>query len=209
MPNGNVGIGTITPSAKISIETGGTHENPITGLRLVDGNQGAKKVLTSDVNGVATWNSFGVATPILGTFTWAGGPNINNTNWNSTAYLVLPPGLYTIEAKLHIIFDGSPTEDDFVRIYISDKNIGMNNDNPDDTAILGTSRIIGLAYNNHSETEISILYYNSTNENVTLYLNFQSDLATIHRSNYQPGNETEFLGVKLIENYFYGVPYSN
>ena len=46
--SGNVGIGTTSPSTKLHLD--GT-------FRLVDGNQSNGKVLTSDANGVATWQT--------------------------------------------------------------------------------------------------------------------------------------------------------
>jgi hypothetical protein len=46
--SGNVGIGTTTPSAKL--EVNGT-------VKITDGTQGANKVLTSDANGMASWQS--------------------------------------------------------------------------------------------------------------------------------------------------------
>lgn len=46
--NGNVGIATSIPSEKLHI---------IGSIRMVDGNQAAGKVLTSDANGVATWTT--------------------------------------------------------------------------------------------------------------------------------------------------------
>lgn len=54
---GNVGIGTVNPTQKLEIQTGGTAANPVTGFKLVDGSQGADKVLTSDANGIAIWKS--------------------------------------------------------------------------------------------------------------------------------------------------------
>lgn len=48
---GNVGIGTISPNAMLDIAATASGA----GFRLVDTTQGAGKVLTSDVNGVATW----------------------------------------------------------------------------------------------------------------------------------------------------------
>lgn len=44
--NGNIGIGTSTPSAKLDIAGN---------LKIVDGTQGSGKVLTSDANGLASW----------------------------------------------------------------------------------------------------------------------------------------------------------
>jgi hypothetical protein len=43
---GNVGIGTTSPSERLHVAGS---------VRIVDGNQGASKVLTSDANGVASW----------------------------------------------------------------------------------------------------------------------------------------------------------
>lgn len=52
--NGNVGIGTISPTRKLHIES------PTSGaIRIVDGTQADGRVLTSDANGVGTWQEFG------------------------------------------------------------------------------------------------------------------------------------------------------
>lgn len=47
---GNVGVGTSTPTAKLHVEGN---------VRIVDGTQGASKVLTSDSNGNASWQALG------------------------------------------------------------------------------------------------------------------------------------------------------
>ena len=54
---GNVGIGTATPGARL--EVAGT-------VKIVDGSQGAGKVLTSDASGLATWttNNYSETDPI-------------------------------------------------------------------------------------------------------------------------------------------------
>ncbi|RXR20202.1 tail fiber domain-containing protein [Flavobacterium stagni] len=48
LKNGNTGLGTATPATRLHV---------VGNLRLVDGNQAAGKVLTSDGNGTATWQS--------------------------------------------------------------------------------------------------------------------------------------------------------
>ncbi|SMO89209.1 hypothetical protein SAMN06265349_1064 [Flavobacterium resistens] len=49
--NGNVGIGSINPTAKLEVNNGSTAG----AVKIVDGTQGLGKVLTSDANGLATW----------------------------------------------------------------------------------------------------------------------------------------------------------
>jgi hypothetical protein len=51
--NTNVGIGTTTPADRLHV---------VGNLRMVDGNQAAGKVMTSDVNGTATWQALPAAT---------------------------------------------------------------------------------------------------------------------------------------------------
>jgi hypothetical protein len=55
--SGNVGIGTTAPGAKL--EVNGTSGST---LKIVDGNQSAGRVLTSDANGQASWQSLGALT---------------------------------------------------------------------------------------------------------------------------------------------------
>ena len=90
-----VGIGTYKPGAKLEVNTGSTAG----AVKIVDGTQGAGKVLTSDVNGLATWKEqrlvmiqgvkgSGVTIPVNGgTYIYTG------------SYITLPPGKYMVTVQ--------------------------------------------------------------------------------------------------------------
>lgn len=100
LANGNTGIGTIAPTQKLDIRTGGTPTTPVTGFRLIDGNEGVTKVLTSDANGVGTWKPYGLVM-LAGTFV-SNSLNLpieaTPTDWHPTGgYVTVPPGLWRID----------------------------------------------------------------------------------------------------------------
>lgn len=51
--NNRVGIGTATPATRLEVNNGSTEG----AIKIVDGTQGAGKVLTSDANGLGTWKA--------------------------------------------------------------------------------------------------------------------------------------------------------
>lgn len=55
--DGNVGIGTITPTVKLEIQTNGMPIGTTGGFKLSDGSQGIGKFMRSDPQGVGSWNS--------------------------------------------------------------------------------------------------------------------------------------------------------
>ena len=91
--SGSVGIGTTSPAAKLDVA--GT-------FKLADGTQGAGKVLTSDANGNASWQT---ATGGGGFWTDAGSGNLYNTNQNGSVCIGLTtiPGDYKLAVKGNII----------------------------------------------------------------------------------------------------------
>ncbi|WP_042721172.1 hypothetical protein [Flavobacterium sp. B17] len=83
--NGQVGIGTSSPSTKLEINSSSSGA-----MKIVDGTQGTSKVLTSDANGLASWSFSGVRTVRVAA---TGARNTSGT------YSLTPGGVivYTIE----------------------------------------------------------------------------------------------------------------
>ena len=59
LDNGNVGIGLVSPSAKLEVQGS---------IKIIDGTQGIDKVLTSDADGLASWQPAPPPTPALPTY---------------------------------------------------------------------------------------------------------------------------------------------
>lgn len=94
---GNVGIGTgsFTPTTKLDIRaaTSGT------GFRLVDGSQGANKVLQSDANGYASWATNTAITPaVIGTL--GNGFASIGQNTYTGASIILPNGKWSVQVSM-------------------------------------------------------------------------------------------------------------
>lgn len=114
--NGNTGIGTINPSQKLHIETGGTAASPVTGFKLVDGNQNNNYVLTSDANGIGTWqiNKMSILQGVLGSgvdlilndatnnFVY-GSPNVGLKQTGS--YIDLPSGRWQVNITMFMPYN--------------------------------------------------------------------------------------------------------
>jgi hypothetical protein len=92
-----VGVGTtsFTPSTKLDIRASSSG----TGLRLVDGSQGANKVLQSDANGYASWaNNVAITPAVIGVM---GSSGVNSgQNTNTQAYIDLPNGKWSVQVTM-------------------------------------------------------------------------------------------------------------
>lgn len=128
--SGNLGIGTTSPTAKIQIKTNGTSSIPVQGFKLIDGTQGAGKLLISDADGVAKWGNLIGSAAVLGevgvtntTFL----SNIANSGYiaYSGMYITLNKGDYFINVsnwvKLgeEIFIDTNPATSRSFRMYLS------------------------------------------------------------------------------------------
>lgn len=198
----NVGIGTYKPVAKLDIK--GPYGRAI---RIADGTQGQGKVLTSDYNGVGTWKEINVSlfkkAPIAGIFSWAAATELGNTSFNKIASLTVPPGASMIYVKIHL--RGASVNTGYTRAYVGTKDIGTNNSNTGETPIGGSTLFIPYTGKDF-EMQTSFIYNNTTSGNQIIYLNLQSDAATIKRSAFEYPNGGNAWGTKWVENYFYAVP---
>lgn len=199
-----VGIGTYLPVTKLDINSNGSYGKAI---RIVDGTQGQGKVLTSDYNGVGTWQEINVSlfkkAPIAGTFSWAAATELGNTSFNKIASLTVPPGASMIYVKIHL--RGASVNTGYARAYVGTKDIGTNNSNTGETPIGGSTLFIPYTGKDF-EMQTSFIYNNASGGNQTIYLNLQSDAATIKRSAFEYPNGRNAWGTKWVENYFYAVP---
>ncbi|PXV58825.1 hypothetical protein CLV62_1435 [Dysgonomonas alginatilytica] len=95
---GNLGIGTVAPRAKLHIVTGGTASTPVIGVKLVDGNQKADRLLTSDTNGYASWKDVPPMPVAVATKVGSNIPTNTATFYNTNTYIILPPGRWKVTA---------------------------------------------------------------------------------------------------------------
>ena len=115
-----VGIGTYKPGAKLEINNGTTAG----AVKIVDGTEGAGKVLTSDANGLATWKRQAL-TLIEGVK--GSGISIppSTTGYIYTgSYITLPPGKYMVSVQ-NLITVGFPNYSNghfWLRTTFSDSN---------------------------------------------------------------------------------------
>ncbi len=119
--NGRVGIGTTAPTNVLDVRstTNGA-------LRIADGTQGANKILTSDANGVATWQ---LAKSNVAVGTLGAGYDVPFSQFSDFRYtgssITLPPGKWMVTISLLIIPRGTITVNDwmFVRSTFSETNL--------------------------------------------------------------------------------------
>lgn len=202
---GNVGIGLTNPDTKLHINTNGTAASPVPGFKLTDGNQAEGRILQTNANGVATWKNIQLfnKTPIVGEFTWPANSNLGNDNFNSISSLTLSPGTHMIYVKIHML---NTPGTGFLRTYVGTNNLGTNNaDAGGETPILGSTNFQPYMSRDFEMTQ-SFIYTNTTSNNVTIYLNIQSDNVNVRRSRYTYNDKSNFKGVSLIENYFLSIP---
>ncbi|WP_054510202.1 hypothetical protein [Chryseobacterium sp. ERMR1:04] len=123
--NGNVGIGTDTPANKLDINS-----STAGAVKIVDGTQGADKVLTSDADGVATWKQTSVA---FGTVNVTSADYTLPANTNTCKYvgvpITLPAGKWLLSLNVgieHPTKDATSTDTNFIRFRLGDSTADFN-----------------------------------------------------------------------------------
>ena len=106
IPTGNVGIGSFNaPTTRLEIQNGTTAG----AIKIVDGTQGVGKVLTSDANGVGTWQDFEqntIAGVIPASETTEGLTTSKKYTWTG-CYIDLPAGEWQVHFTAWVIAAGS------------------------------------------------------------------------------------------------------
>lgn len=106
LSSGNVGIGTSTPTTKLEVRS-----NTQGAVKIADGTQGDGKILTSDANGVGTWQS-AKTDIVLGTLGTGLDIPISTAEWYYTnSYIELPPGKWIVYVTMVLDFRGLPNRD--------------------------------------------------------------------------------------------------
>ncbi|WP_148285344.1 hypothetical protein [Flavobacterium sp. B17] len=136
--NGQVGIGTSSPSTKLEINSSSSGA-----MKIVDGTQGTSKVLTSDANGLASWSFSGVRTVRVaatgarntsGTYSLTPGgvivytiENLDVDNaYNSTTGVFTAPrdGYYTFEVATYLSSSNTIATNAYVDLVWSANTLG-------------------------------------------------------------------------------------
>lgn len=150
--NGNVGINVANPNAKLHIVSSSGN-----GFQLVDGSQGANKVLTSDANGVGTWQTASAAgiTSITGTSpitaSTASGATTIGIDRNNIA-----EGTSASGATDAFVLSGGITSS---VVGGSDISLTVNNTAP----LWNANQLQGTAISNTAPTANQVLTFNGTN----------------------------------------------
>lgn len=205
LQNGNVGVGTINPSQKLEIQTGGTTTDPVTGFKLADGNQGESKVLTSDATGIGTWQTAASMRPtITGTF-----PTPSNIVrslitatgvTNTGVYITLPKGKWLVSVGITLGYNIVNSEA-WLHAYLTSSTANtITRTNFTHLGPAGVSTAFaGLISNSARVTDLNFMpgssLINVTQDNSRIYLAIESIGANAWEYN-----------TAAFENYFFAIP---
>lgn len=200
---GNVGIGTNAPTTKLHVNS----SSPA--VRIVDGTQGAGKVLTSDANGNASWVTNNTSNPVVmssmgpGVTLNASIAGTEGTNTGTT--ITLPPNSKYVVICYMLVRVKNPVPSNGYG-WIQSTFTESPSSNTHSSDIQGSYFISGAIIPNQNTFSMisgSIIINNTTSSPKTYYYRVRISNST----NLGAGNEiTSFGGTAWGENNLYAVP---
>lgn len=215
---GNIGIGVLTPTTKLDIYS--TTEGA---LKLVDGTQGANKVLMSDANGIATWQTLNsLKAVVTGVFPSTGTQVQGDGTLNSfgavkysQTYIDLTPGNWlvnigvTVRSKqdilnrfwMHGYLSTSTTsviQNGFTHLGPAGNNTSYSN------LIFGNPARTNNTYTSDGTNMLSGSSFINVTANTRIYL-LLDDANTLPTQNGEKVGPWQFYTASW-ENYFYAIP---
>lgn len=173
LTNGRVGIGNTAPAYKLVVNNGTTNG----AIQIVDGTQANGYVLTSDANGVGTWQK----TQVVASYSTLGSGV--SVPYNTVGYLytgtsiTLPPGKYSVSVSMLMSGGTAPSNSSFwVRTTFGDAS---NSTVPSPDIIgsnLASGGLIGPA--TYAMLNGSIIINNTSGSNKTYYYLAGNTVAT-------------------------------
>ena len=184
---GNNTVPTGGTNAKLIVDNGTTAG----ALQLIDGTQAAGKVLTSDANGLASWQPPAVQNPVnvpLSSAIYLPSSSVGKQTWYYTGIkITLPPGKWLISAEMLITKEGAPTgtnESWWVRsTFVNSATSPVTGLTPISTDIISKSYYISGLLPTGSQYSVikgNVVIKNSTTANKTYYYN----MGLIEANNY-------------------------
>ncbi len=164
--DGNLGIGTTTPTTKLDIRA----SSPGTGFRLVDGSQGANKVLSSDADGKATWTTNVAVTPAIIGVMGVGSSSTSQNSWTG-ASITLPNGKWSVQVTMVAATTNDIANDDTIWMRTGFSTSSTTNIMASGSAIVGPSLVGGLIRDNSKLNMLTgtIIINNTSGGDVTYY----------------------------------------
>jgi len=138
---GSVGIGTgvMAPSTKMDVRASSSG----TGFRLIDGTQGANKILQSDASGNTSWtNPTTIPATVLGNM-GVGGQSTAPNKYTG-AYITLPPGKWSVNVSM--LVQTASSGNYWVRTGFSTNTSSNSDNNSFGADAIGPTLVSGFIY---------------------------------------------------------------
>lgn len=200
---GNVGIGNTAPGVKLLIDNGANGA----AIKIIDGNQLAGRVLTSDVNGVGTWTAVpAFRATVQGTFPSTATSVNSNGGSGSYVYsgvsITLPIGKWALNAGLTFTNVSSDiwqlcylSSSQTTKDHVGFSHLGPGGNNTSYAGILIKAAKATSTDVNGTSFVTGSSVINVTTANTTIYLLLERRMSNVFT--YTTSNP---------ENYFYAVP---